>query len=175
MIYIDGVRSYKNLASGENRGVWNTQMRHLMSFNMRICVKSHHAHNSAFLSVLFFYWRYYSKYYLEYVISLQIKSSLVPLSNHPINLALTLKEKIPQTTHKAKCFYWIQFVDYKIKVIYLDGVRSYKNLASGKNRGVWKTQMQYAYLYLGWKSSHSQLSFSFCFIFFIDVITASII
>ena len=54
VIYIDGVRSYKNLASGENRGVWNTQMRHLTSFNMRICVKRHHTHNSAFLSVLFF-------------------------------------------------------------------------------------------------------------------------
>ena len=69
VIYIDGVRSYKNLASGENRGVWNTQMRHLMSFNMRICVKRHHIRNSAFLFVSFFYWRYYSKYYLEYVIS----------------------------------------------------------------------------------------------------------
>ena len=53
MIYIDGVRSYKNLASEGNRGVWNT-MRHLMSFNMRICVKSYHIHISAFLFVLFF-------------------------------------------------------------------------------------------------------------------------
>ena len=53
--YIDGVRSYKNLASGENRGVWNTQMRRLMSFNMRICDKRPHTHNSAFLFVLFFY------------------------------------------------------------------------------------------------------------------------
>ena len=58
-----------------------------------IWVESHHIHNSAFLFVLFFYWSYYSKYYLEYVISLQIKSSLVPISNHPIDLALTLKEK----------------------------------------------------------------------------------
>ena len=53
MIYIDGVRSYKNSASGENRGVWNTQMQHLMSFNMRVCVKRHHIRNSAFLFVLF--------------------------------------------------------------------------------------------------------------------------
>ena len=58
-----------------------------------IWVESHHIHNSAFLFVLFFYWSYYSKYYLEYVISLQIKSSLVPISNHPTDLALTLKEK----------------------------------------------------------------------------------
>ena len=74
-------------------------MQHLTSFNMRICVKRHHTHNSAFLFALFFYWRYDSKYYLEYVITLQIKSSLVPISNHPIDLALTLKEKITQTTH----------------------------------------------------------------------------
>ena len=87
MIYIDGVPSCKNLASGENQG-----MRHLMSFNMRICVKNHHIHNSAFLFVLFFYWGYYSKYYLEYVIPLQAKLSLVPMSNDPIDLA-SLKEK----------------------------------------------------------------------------------
>ena len=55
MIYLDGVRSYKNLASGENRGVWNAQiMRHLMLFNMRISFKSHHIHNYAFLFALFF-------------------------------------------------------------------------------------------------------------------------
>ena len=30
-------------------------MRHLMSFNMRICVKSHHIHNSAFLFVFVFF------------------------------------------------------------------------------------------------------------------------
>ena len=58
-----------------------------------IWVESHHIHNSPFLFVLLFYWSYYSRYYLEYVISLQIKSSLVPISNHPIDLALTLKEK----------------------------------------------------------------------------------
>ena len=34
-----------------------------------------------------------SEYYFEYVISLSIKLSLVPISNHPIDLALTLKEK----------------------------------------------------------------------------------
>ena len=65
MIYLDGVRSYKNLASGENQGLWNAQMLHLMSFNMRICFKFHHIQKYAFLFALFSYWRYYSKYYLE--------------------------------------------------------------------------------------------------------------
>ena len=57
----------------------------LMSVNMRIGVKRHHTHNSTFL--------------LECVITLQIKSSLGSISNDPIDLALTLKEKITQTTH----------------------------------------------------------------------------
>ena len=81
VIYLDGVRSYKNLASGEN--------------NMRIYiwVESHRIHNSPFLFVYFFYWSYYSKYYLEYVISLQIKSSLVPIGHHPNRFSINLKRK----------------------------------------------------------------------------------
>ena len=79
-------------------------MRHLMSFNMRICVKRHHAHNAVFLFVLFFYWRYYIKYYLEYVIPLPVKSSLVPLSNDPIDLALTSEEKSHRQHIKQSVF-----------------------------------------------------------------------
>ena len=76
-------------------------MRHLMSFIQYayLCLKTSHSQLYFFITIIIFYWRYYSKYYLEYVITLQIKSSLVPISNDSIDLALTLKEKITQTTH----------------------------------------------------------------------------
>ena len=79
-------------------------MRHLMSFNMRICVKRHHTHKSAFLFFLFFYWRYYSKYYLEYVITLKIKSSLVPISNHPKRFSIKFKRKNHTDNTLSKLF-----------------------------------------------------------------------
>ena len=99
MIYLDGLRSHKNFASGENRGVWNTQMRHLMSFNVHICVKRHHIHNSAFFIYFIFLLRLLQQVLFRIRDILQIKSSLVPISNDPIDLALTLKGKIKQTTH----------------------------------------------------------------------------
>ena len=51
-----------------------------------------------------FYWGYYSKYYLEYVISLQIKSSLVPISNNPNRFSINLKEKNYTDNTSGKVF-----------------------------------------------------------------------
>ena len=74
-------------------------MRHLMSFNVQICAKRHHIHNSAFFIYFIFLLRLLQQVLFRIRDILQIKSSLVPISNHPIDLALTLKEKITQRQH----------------------------------------------------------------------------
>ena len=93
-----------------------------------------------FYLLYFFYWGYYSKYYLEYVINLQIKSSLVPISNNPNRFSINLKRKNHTDNTLGKVFLLNSVRRLqKLYVIYIDGVRSYKNLASGENRGVWNT------------------------------------
>ena len=71
------------------------------------------------------------------MITVQIKSSLVPISNHPIDLALTLKEKkyADNTLGKVFLLNSVRRLQ-KLSDLYIDGVRSYKNFASGENRGV---------------------------------------
>ena len=110
-----------------------------MSFNMRICVKRHHIHNCFFICFICCYWRYYSKYYLKYVISLQIKSSLVPISNHPNRFSINLKRKKLHRDNTLGKVFLLNSVRrlQKLSDLYSDGVRSYKNFASGENRGVW--------------------------------------
>ena len=79
--------------------LWTTQMRHLMSFNMRICVQRHHTHNSTFFICFIFLLTLLQQVLFSISDIPKIRSPLVPISNHPIDLALTLKERITQTTH----------------------------------------------------------------------------
>ena len=79
-------------------------MRHLMSFNVHICVKRHHIHNSAFFIYFIFLLRLLQQVLFRIRDILQIKSSLVPISNHPIDLALTLKEKSHNDNTLGKVF-----------------------------------------------------------------------
>ena len=70
------------------------------------------------------------------MISLKIKSSLVPISNHPNRFSINLKRKNHTDNTLGKVFLLNSVRRLqKLSDLYIDGVRSYKNLASGENRG----------------------------------------
>ena len=65
--------------------VEHTDAPHNVSQCALECVKRHHTNNSVFFCLFYLYRRYYNKYF---VISLQIKSSLVLTAIYSINLEL---------------------------------------------------------------------------------------
>ena len=70
--------------------VEHTDAPHNVSQCALECVKRHHTNNSGFFCLFYLYRRYYNKYF---VISLQIKSSLVLTAIYSINLELNYKKK----------------------------------------------------------------------------------